>query len=345
MPKGNTDQPGAFVAAIGPDHFEGLTENGKRLATVAKNAKKRRIDLLHRKHRENKRAMKLAAKLPRCNPRHPCLSPSCTSCHQAGQEAFVAIVKAFSQQHLADRQALVIQAKGKGKLAPRASKLAAVTIVTGNQASSVGHLGTRSPAQVHRWFTDKLAEARVRMAIGVIEVTLIEHEEGRYDTQWISHIHGIIETRNRRALAKRLLEVFPASDMVPRPNTVVPWDGSSKWLRYCYKSKPRVRVGTDNLERFNVRTGANRVCRGTTYRALNDEEFLEYLLFMDSTGLGDRITTIGAQLRSSSQGCKLVKMHRPTRQTQAKIRDAKHREKASLASEKASKYLPGDDSG
>ena len=46
MSKENTDQPRAFVDGVRPDHYKGLSDDGKRLAVIAKNAKKRRIDLL-----------------------------------------------------------------------------------------------------------------------------------------------------------------------------------------------------------------------------------------------------------------------------------------------------------
>ena len=189
----------------------------------------------------------------------------------------------------------------------------AITLVPSGLTSPPGQLGTPTIAQVHRRVTDRLAKAKVYLAAGVLEVSLVEHQGGRYPPAWAWHLHGVAMTRNPEVLKRRLAKAFPRSDTVPRPVHVTSWDGDPTWLRYCHNLDRRCRVGVDDQAHFDVRKQQPRTSRGTASRKLNSNEFLELLLFHDRISLDSRIITKRAQLRSSSTGCRIVKMRRPKR--------------------------------
>ena len=192
-------------------------------------------------------------------------------------------------------------------------KAMALTIVPAGITSEPGKLDTPTLAQVHRRLTDLLAKAKVTTAICVLEIVLIEHENGRYKPAWIWHGHGLGFTGHPERMAKRLSNVFLRTDIIPRPVRVVPWNGGSGWLRYCYKLERRCRIGIDDVRHFDIRKKAERKCRGTKPRTLTPDERLELLLFHDRSSLDGRLITKGAQLRLTRRGCRIVKMRRPRR--------------------------------
>lgn len=189
----------------------------------------------------------------------------------------------------------------------------AVTLVLDGAVSAPGELGSPTVEQVRRRFIDRLANAKVQLACGVLEVALVEHEHDRYPTAWAWHLHGLVFTRNADDLAKRLSKVFPSSDTVPRPVFLVPWDGNLRWLRYSHKLDTQCRIGVDDSTHFDVKTQETRRSRGTKKRALTASERLELLTFHDKISLDSRIITRRAQLRSTKDGCAIVRLRRPRR--------------------------------
>jgi hypothetical protein len=303
--------PGAFTSGLKARDYEGMTKTAKRLAAKAGSARDRRVKWLRRAHSGDGSAQSLAQKLGRCRPKHRCHSGACPVCAQAAQECFVATVVTYRHEPWAAVRSGGIT-KARAKIG-QPTQFAAVTIVPGSLSSPVGHLGQPSIAQVHRRLTDRLAKAKVLLLIGVLEVTLVEHDSGRYRPRWLWHLHGVAQTRDIEGLAKRLRREFPSTDMVPRPVRVVPWDGNRKWLRYCFKLDGRCRIGIDAVDHFDPQQQQPRTSRRTRWRRLSANEKLEFLRHFDSVSFDDRVLTKGAQLRSSSGGYKLVKMRRPKR--------------------------------
>jgi hypothetical protein len=212
--------------------------------------------------------------------------------------------------------------KTKSKKKPTQQPVA-ITLVPNDLTSAPGQLGTPDVAVVHRRVTDRLAKAKLQLGVGVLEVNLVEHQDGRYPTAWAWHLHGLAFTRKPEALAKRLGKAFPRTDVVPRPVRVTPWDGSSKWPRYCYKLDTRCRIGVDDATHFDVRKQEPRESRGTTTRRLTSQEFLELLVFHDGISLDSRILTKGAQIRSTSEGGRVVKLRRPKRRRLRPVRTSR----------------------
>ena len=315
---------GAISRSLRPQDFRGETKAARKRADRAANASKRLVQRLRREFSDNVDVAAVSTKLGACSTASFCLSPACPRCHQAAQEVFVNSLIRFSRQRSAELAAPrgTLKAQQITRRPGRKPALwAAVTIVPGTQGSRLNLLGTPSIAQVHRWFTDQLAEAKLVMAVGVLEVSLVEHENDRYPARWLWHMHGLVQTRNIDALTDRLKDVFPATDMVPRPLRVVPWDGKRGWLRYAFKINTRARVGVDAVQRFDTRTGKARTCRGTTYRKLTDSERLELLTFCDRIRLDDRIVLKRAQFRTNKSGLVLVKMARPKGRKTVDTRD------------------------
>lgn len=298
MSKRSSTEPDAFANGLRQQHYEGLSIIGNQLALTAEGSSQWNVRWLKRGHGTNQKALQLADKLDSCRPEHRCYSGACPVCAQAAQELFVDLVCEFSRTE-GRRDAL--------------TKAVAVTLVPTGLTSAPGNLGNPTMAQVRRRITDRLAKAGVQMAFCVAETTLVEHADGRYPKHWAWHVHGIALTRNRESLAEGLAKAFPRNDMVPRPRHVVTWDNGIAWLRYCHKLERFCRVGIDDAIRYDVHTHKTRTYRATTLRRLTGEERLEQLLFHDRIGLGSRIITKGAQLRSTREGCSLVKMRRPRR--------------------------------
>ena len=298
MSKRSGSRPGVFSAGLRKIHFFGRSVEGKILATKSDSARGRRIQWLGRKHGKSRTARNLARKLQRCKPGRRCLSGACPVCSQAAQELFVELGRQLVAQSTA--------------VAKKPLQAVAITLVPSGLTSKPGELGDLTVEQVHRRTTDRLAKAKVPMAIGVLEVGLVEHADGRYPPAWAWHLHGVALTRNPAALARRLKVAFRKTDAVPRPVRVTPWDGNSRWLRYCYKIEPRCRVGVDNQLRFRPRLNKARKNRGTKSRTLSPKEYLELLSFHGQISLDSRILTKGAQLRSTQRGgCQLVKLRSP----------------------------------
>ncbi len=310
MSKRPAKKPGVFTNALRRCHYSGSSPMGRCLAKRAEGARKRRVQWLRREHFDNSVARKLAKKLEACRPKLRCHSGACPVCAQAAQELFVRLV----ERH----QRGIWGMQGQTAISNAVRKpfrVVAITIVPAGLSSDPGELDDLPISQVHRRATDRLAKAKVHVGVGVLEVGLVEHADGRYPLAWAWHLHGVALTRNPDALAKRLKMAFPRTDVVPRPVQVVPWDGSRKWLRYCHKLDGRCRVGFNDQLHFNVRKQQPRTCRTTERRSLTPDERLELLLFHDKISLDSRILTKGAQLRSTQKGCSIVKLRRPKRKS------------------------------
>jgi hypothetical protein len=189
----------------------------------------------------------------------------------------------------------------------------AVTLVNSKLAGPPQELSDWSIRHIHRIFTDCLGKAKVLRGVAVLEVGLVEHRDERYPSQWLPQLHGVVFTRDPNGLKKRLKRVFQATDMVPRPVHVESWNGDQRYLRYCHKLETQCRVGVDDATRYDFRRQQPRKCRTTERRKLTADERLELLLFHDRISLDSRILTKGAQLRLSSNDCRMIRLRRPKR--------------------------------
>jgi hypothetical protein len=194
----------------------------------------------------------------------------------------------------------------------------AVTLVNSKIICPPGVLAEWRIERAHRFYTDCLGKAKVLRGVAVLEVGLVEHQDGRYPRQWLPQLHGLLFTHDPDGLKKRLKRVFPATDMVPRPVVMKPWDGNGRYLRYCHKLETRCRVGVDVATRYDLRRGKPRKCRATETRKLTPEERLDLLIFYDRISLDSRILTKGAQLRLTSEGCRMIRLRRPKRRSMSK---------------------------
>lgn len=185
----------------------------------------------------------------------------------------------------------------------------AVTLVSSQYATRPGRLDALDLGQVHRWYTDRLHRAGIGSSVGVLEDSLVEHEHNAHPRRWLWHYHGLAFTNDPVGLKNRLTEIFVSDDWVPRPVYAPPWNGRSKWLRYCYKLDSRCRISLDRQVHYDKRH--QRLRKRPDSRKLTPDELLELLLFHDKVSLDSRIVTTGAQLRTTSKGCQIVKLRRP----------------------------------
>ena len=61
------------------------------------------------------------------------------------------------------------------------------------------------------------------------------HAQDRYEPHWLEHFYGFTATDDLEGLKRNLRTQFPATDAIPRPVTVNPWNGSKRALRYMLK--------------------------------------------------------------------------------------------------------------
>jgi hypothetical protein len=68
------------------------------------------------------------------------------------------------------------------------------------------------------------------------------------------------------------------------------WDGRSNAFSYMFKPNFSRRISIERAERFSTKTTAMRLCKATTYDRLRVSECIELALFIDTMGLGGRLT-------------------------------------------------------
>lgn len=148
-----------------------------------------------------------------------------------------------------------------------------------------------------------LDKAGVSWAIGALDYSLNTHKTGRYSPHWAIHLHCFLATDWPNETRRNLIKILPKTDAVPRPTRLQTWDGSTKAVQYAFKTSFARRIGVDDQQRFNTRTGQWRKgCRSTKFQRLQSKEHLELLIHLDHVGWEGRLFLRQAQLRRSTKG-------------------------------------------
>ena len=227
----------------------------------------KRIKFL-RNHRSNVEALRLAERLEGCCPKHRCLSGACPECGRLLQRAWVR-----------ESGRLIRSMSGQG------DELVALSLVLPNSVVAQGDLKSFDVRNMQRRLKSRLDDADIDVAIGAIDFSFNEDEQGKYPGFWCPHAYVIAATENRHRLAARL-NGFRTSPEIPHPTKVTPFKNTADRRSYAMKMHFARRIGYDDQRIQN--NGKIRYFRNTRPDRLRAIERLELMLFLDQIGFGER---------------------------------------------------------
>jgi len=181
--------------------------HGKPARTSGQARKERRqlVKILGRGE-ENNSALRLADILESCSKKHRCLSGACPVCARAFQRWFVST-------------ASIVVAREK--------HWRVVSFVWSGHRFAEGNLDPDTMFQaLRRHIRVSLKTAGIRQAIGGFDISVNEHQDGKFVPHWRPHAWILISTKNPKGLRNHLKTRFPASKRVRRPLGIVRYDGS-----------------------------------------------------------------------------------------------------------------------
>lgn len=243
--------------------------------------KSRREDLvawLRKKFKNSHACLDLADKLADCRRKHRCKSAVCPECAAAGQR-----LVARAARHFLKAQA-------------GSSKIVCVSVVPDDGVSKPGKLfPSELPRAVRRW-KEKMGKAGGTWFVGAIDISFNEHKQARFTPHWSVHFYGVTATDDQKKLKRELRKLFPKTKTIRRPVTVVEWDRDVKALRYILKPNFALRIGNDNGQRYDKKTGTMRSCRDTDTQPLRSKRKRELLLYLNDVGMQGRLVMRQGQL-------------------------------------------------
>ncbi len=262
-----------------PGRFDGaLTESFYARGFAAGPYKRERdqlVRLLRSKHKNSDKAQALADKLEPCVKGWRCRSGACPECTRAGQKLFAKTAAAFQAKH------------------HEVGHIVCVSIVPADGSCKPKDLDPAFAARNVRRWKEWLGRAGITWFVGALDYSLNEHDTERYKPYWSEHIYGLTTTADIKGLKKKLRKQFPASDAIPRPVKVKPWDGDPDAFNYILKPNYWRRVATDDGERFTK--NGKRSCRATDKQRLKSKQRVRLALYLDELGLHGRLVLRWAQ--------------------------------------------------
>ena len=142
--------------------------------------------------------------------------------------------------------------------------------------------------RLRRHLRFSLQAAGIRHALGGFDISMNEHQDGKFVPHWRPHAWILISTKNPKGLRNHLKTRFPASKRVRRPLRIARYDGSPTALAYALK--------TDFWRRVSLprkRTALMTTRRNTRNRPLRSAQKVELALALHRTGLADRVFQLG----------------------------------------------------
>jgi hypothetical protein len=248
---------------------QGRRRKPAKSSQQARKERRKLVKVLRRHGKGNDCALRLADILESCSKEHRCLSGACSVCARAFQRWFVSAASS-----------VVIPKKHWHVL----------SVVWREHRFAEGKLDANTMFErLRRHLQVALKATKIRQAIGGFDISMNEHENGKFVPHWRPHAWILVATKNPRRLRKHLKERFLASKRVRRPLRIVRYDGSPKALAYALKtdfsrrvSLPRKRIGDSIMTRRNTRN-----------RPLRAPQKVELALALDQAGLADRVFQFG----------------------------------------------------
>ena len=244
--------------------------HGKPARTSGQARKERRqlVKILGR-GKENNSALRLADILETCSKTHRCLSGSCPVYSRAFQRWFVSATSS------------VVSRKNHWHV---------VSFVWSGHRFAEGNLDPDTIFQcLRRHIRFSLKAAGIRQAIGGFDISMNEHQDGKFIPHWRPHAWILISTKDPKRLRNHLKTRFPASKRVRRPLRVVRYDGSPAALAYALKTDFWRRVSLPRKRKSDLTTTR----RNTRNRFLRATQKIELALALHRAGLADRVFQLG----------------------------------------------------
>jgi hypothetical protein len=241
---------------------------GEPTKGAVKGYRLKRIKFLHKHGKNNLEALQVAERLKNCYRKHRCLSGACPECGRLLQRAWVR-----------ESRKLI------SSLEAEDNELVALSLVLPNSGVAQGALQSFDVKNMQRRLKSRLDQARIGAAIGGIDFSFNEDQEGRHQGIWCPHVYIITATASRRRLRRKLVG-FECTTEIPRPKKIIRFENTAHRRSYAMKMSYRRRIGYDD-QRVQ-KDGRFRRCRNTRSDRLRAIEGLELMLFLDQIGFADR---------------------------------------------------------
>lgn len=238
---------------------------------------------------KDRKARDLTRRIESCTTEHPCWSGACPRCMTA------------TQSGLARSLRRLVHSSTEG------GKFVVLTIAPTSSVTTVSQLPTFDNYNFRRRLKYALRNAPINWAVFGTDFSFNEHAAGRYKPFVMPHVHGLVATPDIKALRLALRQAFPPSDAIPRPTKLTEWDGQDAALHYMFKRTFERRIGIDDVERVDRKTGEIRECRATQKERLRNHERVPLMLLLDRITLEGRLTFVKTQLRRTSNGLTIMR--------------------------------------
>ncbi len=243
----------------------------------------RRIRFLRKYGLSKPGAISVADRLQTCEPMRRCLSGACPECGRLLQRWFVRQSKQFIARHLNKPS----------------DELIAISIVPSAPLFSPGQLGELSITNLQRRLKWAFDRVNLKIAIGGIDFSFNEDQNGRYQPFWSAHHYLITSTTDTVQLGLNLRGIFRRSNEVPRPVKLTPFSNKPRRRSYALKMSFYRRIGHDDIK---LKNGKTRKCRNTNRDRLRAKERLELFIYLNQIGLASRVVFRGAKPIINSLG-------------------------------------------
>jgi hypothetical protein len=250
-----------------PTWKQGRHGKPAKTSKQARKERRKQVKVLRRHGKGNDSALRLADILENCSE-HRCLSGACPVCSRALQRWFVSsassIVSPNKHWH-------------------------AVSFVWRKHRFAEGNLDPNTMFEdLRRHIRGSLKAAGICQAIGGFDISMNEHQDGKFAAHWRPHAWILISTKDPESLRNHLKTRFPASKRVRRPLRIVRYDGSPTALAYALKNDFSRRVSLPRKKTAFMTTRRN-----TRNRPLRSMQKVELALALHQAGLTDRVFQLG----------------------------------------------------
>jgi hypothetical protein len=146
---------------------------------------------------------------------------------------------------------------------------------------------------------EAIEAARISKAIGGFDITLNEHQKGKFAPHWQPHAWILVPRGEIRRGDKIFRSHFPkAIPRVRRPVMIKRFNGNLAGIAYALKGDFSRRV---SLPKARRRDGKGR-SRNVRYRPLRARQKLELMLMLDRIGLESRVFLYGVEVIDLPKG-------------------------------------------
>jgi hypothetical protein len=252
-----------------PSWKQGRQRKPAKSSKQAKKERRKLVKVLRRHGKDNDSALELADILDNCSKKHRCVSGACPECARAFQRRFVSVAST---------------------VVSRKKHWHVVSLVWREHRFAEGKLDSNTMFErLRRHLQAALKAADIRLAIGGFDISMNEHENGKFVPHWRPHAWILVATKNPKSLRTHLKERFPASERVRRPLRIVRYDGSPTALAYGLKTDFLRRVSLPRKRKSDSITSR----RNTRNRPLRATQKVELALALHQAGLADRVFQFG----------------------------------------------------